>query len=95
MSGNNWRAFGNEFSKCVDDVFDNFDKMPRTQRMFCYRVFRRALREEERRQARDGLAPVPNTRKKTGKTQNTKRRTNANARSPPKKKTMGLWTPRK
>ena len=95
MSGNNWRAFGNEFAKCVDDMFDNFEKMPRAQRMFCYRTFRRALREEERRQARDGLVPVPNTRKtpQPPKNTQTKRKTNANAR--PKKKTWSMWTPRK
>ena len=82
----NWNAFGREFGKCLNDIEEDFKKLPRWQRMFFHREIRKAAREEDTRenQVMRQLAQ--------------KRKHNNNNKTPkPVKKPVAthMWAPRK
>ena len=79
-NNNNWTAFGREVASCLNDIEEDFMKLPRWQRMFFHRQMREAAREETSRKKQAMLLK--------------KRRQNNAKRSSPVKKTQ-LWEPRK
>jgi hypothetical protein len=81
-NNNNWNAFGREFASCLNDIEEDFKKLPRWQRMFFHRQIRKAAREEKARENQAMRAASAQKRKK-----------NNNKRSSPVKKSM--WAPRK
>ena len=45
MSEAEWRAFGNEFGKCINELNDELKKMPRRQKMAMLFQMRKGMRE--------------------------------------------------
>lgn len=63
MSCNEWRAFGNEFGKCINEINNELQRLPRKQKLAFLTQMRKAMRRNQSPRPRPPVSSSPKKRK--------------------------------